>query len=126
MSYFIDEAKIMIEAGKGGDGCVSFRREKFVPYGGPAGGNGGKGGDVVFIVKTSRSTLYHLKRKRIFKAENGEKGAGKNMTGADGNNITIEIPQGTLVKDADTGQILADMTEPEQIYIAARDRKSVV
>jgi len=108
---FIDRVEIKVIAGKGGDGCVAFRREKYVPRGGPAGGNGGKGGDVVFRVDRNMSTLLDFYYVHKYKAGNGKPGEGGNKTGADGKNKIIDVPPGTIVKRAETGEILADLTE---------------
>jgi GTP-binding protein len=105
---FADEATILVASGKGGDGCVAFRREKFVPLGGPAGGDGGKGGDVIFVVRKNLRTLSYLRYKQTFKAQNGIPGMGRNMHGKDGEDIVIAVPPGTIVKDADTGELLKD------------------
>jgi GTP-binding protein len=105
---FADEATINVSSGKGGDGCVAFRREKFVPFGGPAGGDGGKGGDVVFEVRRNLRTLAQLRYQQSFKAENGQPGMGKNMHGRDGSDIVISVPPGAIVTDAETGRLLKD------------------
>jgi len=105
---FADEATILVSSGKGGDGCVAFRREKYVPRGGPAGGDGGAGGDVVFVVKNNLRTLSYLRFKQTFRAQNGEPGMGRNMHGSDGADIVIAVPPGTIVSDADSGEILMD------------------
>jgi GTPase len=117
---FVDEAKILVKAGDGGQGCVSFRREKFVPRGGPDGGNGGRGGDI--IVKTSRdhATLLDLKYHQHFVAKRGGQGEGNNRSGKDASDITIIVPIGTVLKDAETGEVLADLTEEEQQFILAK------
>jgi len=117
---FYDEAKIYIKAGQGGDGCVAFRREKYVPFGGPAGGDGGKGGDVVLYVDPHLNTLYRFSRKRHFKAARGEHGRGKNQHGAAGADLRIPVPPGTVVYDADSGELLGDLTEPGQELVVAR------
>ncbi|NJN99100.1 MAG: GTPase ObgE, partial [Anaerolineales bacterium] len=96
-----DEAKIYLKAGDGGDGVVAFRREKYVPRGGPAGGHGGKGGDVILEADPHLNTLIHFKKRSHFKAERGEHGAGKNMTGAMGEDIVIMVPLGTVARHAD-------------------------
>jgi GTPase len=119
-AMFYDEAKIYVSAGDGGDGCVAFRREKYVPYGGPAGGNGGKGGDVLLYVDPHLNTLYRFSRKRHFRAERGKHGQGKRQQGASGEVLRIPVPPGTTVYDADTGDLLGDLTEPEQELIVAR------
>jgi len=117
---FYDQAKIYVRSGDGGDGCVAFRREKYVPHGGPSGGDGGKGGDVVLVVNPHLNTLYRFSRKRHFKAEQGAHGRNKNQTGAEGADLEVEIPPGTVVRDADSGELLADLTEPEQRFVVVR------
>ena len=109
---FIDEAVITVESGDGGRGCVSFRRERFVPRGGPDGGDGGKGGDVVLIAASGKRTLYQFRYKKYFKAKNGACGQGKCKTGKCGNDITLEIPPGTIVSDEATGLIVKDFIKP--------------
>ena len=113
---FIDEAIITVQSGKGGRGCVSFRREKYVPRGGPDGGDGGKGGDVILKSTSRRRTLYPFQFKRQFKAQDGAHGQGKQKTGRNGSDLIIEIPPGTLVKDADTNEILKDFTAAGESY----------
>ena len=113
---FIDEAIITVESGDGGRGCVSFRREKHVPRGGPDGGDGGKGGDVILKSTSRRRTLFPFQLKRQFKAKNGAHGQGKQKTGKNGKDLTIELPPGTLVKDADTNEILKDFTAAGDSY----------
>lgn len=117
---FYDQAKIYVKSGDGGDGCVAFRREKYIPHGGPAGGDGGKGGAVVLVVNPHLNTLYYFSRQRHFKAKRGEHGRGKNQTGAAGPDLIVEVPPGTVVRDADTGGLLADLTEPDQRFVAAQ------
>ncbi len=114
---FIDEVKLFARAGDGGAGCVSFRREKFIPFGGPNGGDGGKGGDLILQVSPHVSTLYDLRLHPHQKAERGKNGMGKDCHGASGEDLVIPVPQGTIVKDAETGEILADLAEPEQRII---------
>jgi GTP-binding protein len=109
---FIDEVTIKVKAGDGGAGCVSFRREKFIPRGGPDGGDGGKGGDVVFEVSPSISTLLDLRHQPHPKAGRGGHGMGKDRHGANGKDLTVYVPAGTMVRDFDTGEILADLTSP--------------
>jgi GTP-binding protein len=116
---FYDQAKIYVKSGDGGDGCVAFRREKYIPHGGPAGGDGGKGGDVVLAVNPHLNTLYRFSRKRHFRAGRGEHGRGKNQTGANGADMVIEVPPGTVVRDAGTGGLLVDLTDPEQRFAVA-------
>ena len=113
---FIDEAIITVQSGNGGRGCVSFRREKYVPRGGPDGGDGGKGGDVILKSTSRRRTLYPFQFKRQFKAQDGAHGQGKQKTGRNGSDLIIEIPPGTLVKDADTNEILKDFTAAGESY----------
>lgn len=117
---FYDRAKIYVKGGDGGNGVVAFRREKFVPYGGPSGGNGGKGGDVYLVVDPSLNTLLPFKYKVHFKAQRGEHGSGKNKTGASGKDLEVRVPPGTLVYDAETGKLLADLTRPGQRFLAAK------
>jgi GTPase len=119
----IDNAKILIKSGDGGNGCVSFRREKYVPKGGPNGGDGGKGGDVIFKADNSLATLIDFKYKRIFKAENGTHGLGGDKTGKSGNDLIIPVPCGSILKDFKTGAVLADLTENGEEYIAAKGGK---
>ena len=107
---FIDEALITVQSGNGGRGCVSLRREKYVPRGGPDGGDGGKGGDVILRSSLRRRTLYPFQFKRQFKAQNGAHGQGKQKTGKNGQDLIIEIPPGTLVKDAVSGEVIKDFT----------------
>ncbi len=117
---FIDEATITVQSGNGGRGCVSFRREKYVPRGGPDGGDGGKGGDIVLQSSARRRTLLPFRYKHIFNAKNGAPGQGKQKTGRDGGDLIIELPPGTIVRNADTGEILFDFKEPEMAFVAAR------
>jgi GTP-binding protein len=107
---FADEALIEVRAGNGGNGCVAFRREKFVPRGGPAGGDGGKGGDVLFCIKRNLRTLAHLRYKRVFKAKNGADGQGSQKYGRDGEDVLIPLPPGSIIKDAETGEIIHEFT----------------
>lgn len=117
---FVDLVKIYVKAGDGGRGCVSFRREKYVPRGGPDGGDGGKGGDVVIVASSELHTLLDHKYQKTYKAERGEHGKGSNMKGRDGRDLVIKVPVGTVVKDAETEEVLADLTEEGQSFIAAR------
>ena len=114
---FIDEAIITAQSGDGGKGCVSFRREKFIPRGGPDGGDGGKGGDIILSTTSRKRTLYHFKYQKHFKAENGSHGQGKQKTGKNGRNLTIELPPGTLVIDADTGHLIKDLVETGETFV---------
>ncbi|MCK6502991.1 GTPase ObgE [Myxococcota bacterium] len=117
---FIDEAVIHVASGRGGDGCSSFRREKFVPLGGPDGGDGGRGGDVVLVATTRRNTLLDLRGHAIWRARSGQPGKGNQRTGGGGEDTEIEVPVGTRVFDVDTDQVLADLTEDGQRWVAAR------
>lgn len=117
MRGFIDETVLVVSSGNGGAGAVSFRREKFVPKGGPDGGDGGRGGDVLFRVKQNVKTLSHLTMKHAWRAENGEPGKGGNRFGKDGAPVVIEVPPGTVIKDPDTGEILADLTQSEGDFV---------
>ena len=116
---FIDEAIITVQSGNGGRGCVSFRRERSVPRGGPDGGDGGRGGDVVLKTTSRKRTLYQFQYKRDFKAKNGVHGQGKKKTGRGGDDLVIELPPGTVVTDADTGQIIKDFTKPGETFRVA-------
>lgn len=107
---FADRAKIYVKSGKGGDGHVSFRREKYVPAGGPDGGDGGKGGDVIFTVDEGLNTLIDFRNVRKYKAEDGEPGGKKNCRGKDGKDIVLKVPPGTVIKEAETGQVIVDMS----------------
>jgi GTP-binding protein len=120
---FIDRAKIFIKAGNGGNGAVSFRREKYVPAGGPDGGDGGKGGDIIFEVDEGLRTLIDFKYRRKYVAESGENGGSAKRTGKSGQDLLIRVPPGTIVRDAETGRILADMVEPGQRTVAAKGGK---
>jgi GTP-binding protein len=117
---FIDYAKIYVEAGRGGSGCVSFRREKYVPKGGPDGGDGGKGGDVILQVNPGMRTLLDFQMRKHFRARRGEHGKGANKTGRNGEGVIIKLPPGTVVKDAETGEVLADMVHASDRVIIAR------
>ncbi len=117
---FVDEAEIRVEAGDGGNGCVSFRREKYIPKGGPDGGDGGDGGDVYLVASESLNTLVDFRHQRIFRAGRGENGMGRQMTGKRGQDCHIKIPVGTLVHDADTGELIGDLTEPGQTLLVAK------
>ncbi len=120
---FVDRVKIHVKAGRGGNGAVAFLREKFRPRGGPAGGDGGKGGDVILVATSSKHTLLDFKYRSHFKAENGGHGGGKNQKGRDGEDLIIYVPLGTVVKDAETGEVLCDLTEEGQRCVVARGGK---
>jgi GTP-binding protein len=117
---FIDYAVIKVEAGAGGRGCVSFRREKYVPKGGPNGGSGGDGGSVFIVGDGSKSTLYDFHYKSIFKAGRGEHGLGKDQFGRSGEDCFIKIPLGTIVRDKTTNEVIADVCEEGQMFLIAR------
>ena len=117
---FVDEATIKVEAGKGGNGCVSFRREKFIEYGGPDGGDGGDGGSVYLLGDVNLNTLADFRYTRRFKAENGEQGKGRNCTGKGGEDLYIRVPQGTQVFDVDTNEQIGDVVENEQVLLVAQ------
>lgn len=122
-NIFIDEAVITVFAGKGGDGVVSFRREKFVPKGGPDGGDGGDGGNVIIVSKLEKNTLSSFRYKKKFRAENGKNGQGKKMHGKNGQDLIIEVPVGTLVYDFETNELIADLKYPNQYVVVARGGK---
>lgn len=117
---FYDHTKISVKAGDGGDGSMHFRREKFAPYGGPDGGDGGRGGSIYFEATTSLNTLVNYRYKQHFKADSGEAGARQKMHGAKGEDIVMMVPCGTIIRDADTQEVVADLVEPEQRVMAAR------
>ncbi|MDP3386586.1 MAG: GTPase ObgE [Eubacteriales bacterium] len=117
---FVDVAKIHVKAGKGGNGSVAFRREKYEPMGGPAGGDGGKGGDIIIIADESYRTLMDFKYKKLFKAPNGEDGRNKKQYGAKGEDLILKVPVGTLVKDEETGIILADLNKDQQSFVVVK------
>lgn len=116
---FVDHAEIKVVSGRGGDGAASFRREKYVPRGGPDGGDGGRGGDVVFEVSSGLATLRDFRYQHVFKAESGRPGSGSGSSGRQGKDMVIPVPQGTMVID-EAGRVLADLVQPNQRYIAAR------
>ncbi|MBM37521.1 MAG: GTPase ObgE [Woeseia sp.] len=111
---FVDEASIFVKAGNGGDGCLSFRREKYVEYGGPDGGNGGNGGSVYLVADKSMNTLADFRITRTFKAGTGENGSGRNKTGRSGDDLNVFVPIGTLIHDIDTDEVICDLTEEGQ------------
>jgi len=117
---FVDEARIFVKAGDGGAGCKSFRREKHVPKGGPDGGDGGRGGNVVLIADAAKSTLIDYQFKRQFKATRGTHGKGSRMDGAVGPDIMLSVPLGTVVRDDDTGHVISDLTHHGQQVVIAR------
>lgn len=117
---FVDEASIMVIAGKGGDGSASFRREKYIPFGGPDGGDGGRGGSVFLEGDSGLNTLVDFRHLRKFKAQNGQGGSGRNMTGKSGEDIVIRVPLGTIVTDEETGEHIGDVTADGQRLLVAR------
>lgn len=123
---FADRARIFIRSGKGGDGHVSFRRELYVPDGGPDGGDGGKGGDLIFVVDPGLNTLVDYRHKRKYCAGDGKEGSKKRCTGASGEDMILKVPAGTVVKDAETGKVILDManrTEPVVLLKGGRGGK---
>ena len=117
---FVDEADIWVEAGHGGNGCVSFRREKYIPRGGPDGGDGGHGGSVQLVVRDDINTLVDFRVRRRFRAKVGGDGAGKERTGASGKDLFVGVPKGTIVVDLDTDEILGDLTDQRETLLVAR------
>ena len=123
---FVDKARIKIKAGNGGDGAVSFHREKYVASGGPDGGNGGKGGDVVFVSDDNFSSLIDFRYKRKYVAENGQNGGAQRCTGKNAPDLIIRVPRGTVVKNAETGRIMADISGDEPEILAKGGRLSLI
>lgn len=117
---FIDEAKIRVKAGDGGNGCMAFRREKFVPRGGPSGGDGGRGGDVVMESSQRHNTLIHFRYNPEHKAQRGEHGMGSNCSGSDGESIVLQVPVGTSLYDQETGELIHDFSIPDERLIVAK------
>ncbi|MBD66370.1 MAG: GTPase ObgE [Halobacteriovoraceae bacterium] len=117
---FIDEVEIHIRSGNGGAGCSSFRREKYIPFGGPSGGNGGKGGDVIFVGDEGMNTLVHFRGQKNYFADDGQNGMGSQMDGRTGEDIRLRVPVGTFIVDQETGQVLADITEHGQEIILCK------
>lgn len=117
---FVDEAMVTVKAGDGGNGCVSFRREKYVEYGGPDGGDGGDGGDVYLQAHKDLNTLADFRHIRFYEAERGQNGMGRQMTGARGKDHTIKVPIGTIAVDADTEEVIGDLTEDQQLLMVAK------
>jgi len=120
MARFIDEVELTLVSGRGGDGAVSFRREKYAPKGGPDGGDGGRGGDVVFAVKKGLRTLHDLKTRNVVKARNGKPGEKKERKGADGEGVVVSVPPGTVIIDPVSGALLADLVTADDVYTAVR------
>ena len=117
---FIDEAKIRVKAGDGGNGCMAFRREKFVPRGGPSGGDGGRGGDVLMVSSQRHNTLIHFRYNPEHKGQRGEHGMGSNCSGLDGNSTILQVPVGTSLYDQETGELIHDFEEPDERVIIAK------
>ena len=117
---FIDEATIKVQGGDGGHGCVSFRRERFIPYGGPDGGDGGDGGSVYLQADEGLNTLVDFRHARAFAAQRGQNGMGKNRTGKHGEDVVIAVPLGTIVKDSETGELIGDLAQPRQKLLVAK------
>lgn len=123
---FADRARIFIRAGKGGDGHVSFRREKYVANGGPDGGDGGRGGDVIFEVDEGLNTLQDYRHKRKFTARDGEQGGKRRCHGADGEDIVLKVPEGTVIKESESGKVIADMSGDNRRQIILKVAKVVL
>jgi len=117
---FIDTAEIQVKGGDGGNGCVAFRREKFVPRGGPSGGDGGHGGSVFAVADPARNTLYHLRHQRSFRAERGEHGKGSNRHGRSGGDVVVPLPLGSVVRDLQTGELIAELLSPGEKVLLAK------
>jgi GTP-binding protein len=113
---FVDQVRLKVKSGRGGDGCISFRREKYVPNGGPDGGDGGRGGDVIFIVDPNLNTLYPFRHARVFKAGSGQMGMGSNCHGKDADDLIIKVPKGTIIKEAITGKVIKDLSASDEVY----------
>ena len=120
---FVDRAKITVKSGKGGDGAVTFRREPFVPEGGPDGGDGGRGGDIVFQAGRNLSTLMDFRYKRKYEAENGQNGMKRNRFGKAGQDLVMKVPMGTVIIDEETGLVMKDLTEDGEKFVAAKGGK---
>ena len=122
MAQFVDKVQIFVQAGHGGNGCMSFRREKYIAAGGPDGGDGGHGGSVILRVDTGMTTLMDFRYKRKYAAESGGNGAGSNMKGRNGQNLVISVPLGTVVRDAESGEVIKDMSDSEDFVLARGGR----
>ncbi len=120
VSMFVDQARIRVKAGDGGNGCVAFRREKFVPRGGPSGGDGGHGGDVIMVSSERHNTLVHFRFNPEYKGERGRHGEGSNCTGREGEDVVLQVPVGTVVYDEMTGELVHDFTGPDERVIIAK------
>ncbi len=117
---FVDEAKITVQSGDGGSGCVSFRREKFIERGGPDGGDGGCGGDVTIVASPQKRTLYNFRHQKYIKAKRGENGQGQKKHGKNGSDVFLEVPAGTIITNADTDEVLYDLVNPHDKFIVAK------
>ena len=117
---FIDEAKIRVKAGDGGNGCMAFRREKFVPRGGPSGGDGGRGGDIIMESSQRHNTLLYFRYNPEHKGERGEHGMGSNCSGREGRDVTLKVPVGTQLYDAETGELVHDFAQPDERIVIAK------
>jgi len=117
---FVDEARIKVKAGDGGNGCLSFRREKFAPFGGPDGGDGGIGGSIFFITDQNLNTLVDFRFRKLFEAPRGQDGMGTQSTGRNGEDLVIRVPVGTLIYDNDTDELIADLNQPEQKIVSPK------
>jgi len=117
---FVDECILLVEAGNGGDGCIAFRREAFVPFGGPSGGDGGRGGSVIFVGDEGRNSLLDLKHLRAIRAKRGEHGKGRDKYGKAGNDEFVRVPVGTIVKDEESGEVVGEILHHEQELIVAQ------
>ena len=123
---FLDQAKIYIASGKGGNGCVSFRREKYIEFGGPNGGDGGKGGDIIFVTDQNLNTLIDFRYQQHFKAKKGGDGKGKNKTGANGLDVIIKVPPGTEIYNENKSVLIADLVKQDQSLTLAKGGKGGV
>jgi len=117
---FLDQCKIYLKSGDGGRGAASFRREKFIEFGGPDGGNGGKGGDIVFVAAENLNTLIDFRYRQHFRAANGRPGAGREKSGANGDDLVLQVPAGTQIMDEDNREVLADLIRPGQRVVLLR------
>ena len=120
---FADRAKVFIKSGKGGDGHVSFRRELYVPNGGPDGGDGGRGGDVIFQVDTGKNTLVDFRHIHKYVAKDGQEGGKRRCHGADADDLIVKVPEGTVIKDFESGKVIADMSGDNKSYFKRRKRR---
>lgn len=114
---FIDRVKVFVKSGQGGDGCVSFRREKYIPNGGPDGGDGGDGGDVIFQVDSSLSTLFHFRNQKHYAATAGQPGSGRNCHGKDGEDLILKVPKGTIIRDFESNKVIADLAKEDSRFV---------